>query len=186
MNREEWLTNAVAELDPHLKDSGIDIPENLRISCGFPGGGSAKKRIGECWASKAAADGSVNVFINPILDEPVKVLGTLVHELIHAADDCKSGHRGPFIRMARAVGLTGKWTATVPDEGLTLILEDIAWDLGEYPHSALTLTEKVKTQTTRMIKLQADCCGYIVRTTQKWIDEGFPSCPCGTMMERAD
>lgn len=34
-------------------------------------------------------------------------------------------------------------------------------------------------QTTRMIKLTAPCCGYLVRTSRKWIDEGLPVCHHG-------
>ena len=28
-----------------------------------------------------------------------------------------------------------------------------------------------------MIKLTAACCGYTVRTTRKWLDQGYPLCP---------
>ena len=34
-------------------------------------------------------------------------------------------------------------------------------------------------QGTRMIKLTAACCGYTVRTTRKWLDQGYPLCPHG-------
>ena len=33
-----------------------------------------------------------------------------------------------------------------------------------------------------MIKLTAACCGYTVRTTRKWVDQGYPQCPHGQPM----
>jgi len=34
-----------------------------------------------------------------------------------------------------------------------------------------------------MIKLTAACCGYTVRTTRKWADQGYyPLCPHGQPM----
>jgi len=46
--------------------------------------------------------------------------------------------------------------------------------------------EKQRTpQTTRMLKVECPADGYIVRTTQKWIDLGLPTCPCGEEMELA-
>jgi hypothetical protein len=37
-------------------------------------------------------------------------------------------------------------------------------------------------QSTRLIKLTAACCGYTVRTTRKWVDQGYPLCPHGQPM----
>lgn len=45
-----------------------------------------------------------------------------------------------------------------------------------------------KKQGTRMVKLVAyDChCQYTVRTTRKWLAEGFPCCPHGAQMKEID
>jgi hypothetical protein len=37
---------------------------------------------------------------------------------------------------------------------------------------------KTKKQSTRMVKCECPDCGYIVRTTRKWLEEGAPICPC--------
>jgi hypothetical protein len=38
-----------------------------------------------------------------------------------------------------------------------------------------------------MIKLAAvACCGYTVRTTAKWLDQGEPMCPHGAPMTRGN
>lgn len=31
----------------------------------------------------------------------------------------------------------------------------------------------------RMLKIECNKCGYVVRTTQKWVDAGAPACSCG-------
>lgn len=186
MNREQWLTDAIDLLREIMRDLGdVEVPE-VRVSPGFPsrGGTSLKKRVlGECWKPSVAKDGVSQIFLNPMMDEPVQILGTLAHELIHAWDKGENGHRGPFVEVAKAIGLTKPWTATSVGEDLKPLLVDISERLGAYPHSPLnpTLVAK-KTQTTRMIKLLCEDCGYTVRTTQKWIDEGLPSCPFGDEM----
>jgi hypothetical protein len=93
----------------------------------------------------------------------------------------REGFRG----KATAIGLVGKMTATTVGEELLPKLTAIAERLGDYPHSVLKPSGKEKVQTTRMLKLECPEDGYIVRTTAKWLDVGYPSCPCGTEMEEA-
>ena len=53
-----------------------------------------------------------------------------------------------------------------------------------YPHSKLNVTLETKPQTTRMIKCECATCGFVVRTTRKWLDEvGAPHCPNDGEME---
>ena len=47
------------------------------------------------------------IFLAPQLKNPVEYLGTLVHELVHAVDNCSSKHRAGFKKIAKDVGLTG-------------------------------------------------------------------------------
>ena len=169
--RESWLKAAAEHLfDDLFKQPDIPTPERWRVSVSWPGGGSARKRIGEAWSTKASADGTCEMFISPTLGEALEALGVLTHECIHASDNCENGHRGPFARWARAVGLEGKLTATVPGEELTEYLEKLAKKLGPYPHGKVILSLRKK-QTTRMLKLQCGSCGFTARTTQKWLDQ---------------
>lgn len=182
--RETWLVAAVDTLAALFAEHDIELPE-VRVSCGWPAsGGRAQKRktIGQCWSTKSASDGVNQVFISPVLDEPGKVLGVLVHELIHAVDDCKSGHKTAFARMARQLGLEGKMTETNVGPALAERLTTVAEELGTYPHSAISGdsgSETPKKQGTRMLKCECPNTGYVVRTTRKWLDElGAPICPC--------
>lgn len=183
LTREEWLVAATAHLGGLFAEIGETLPAT-RVSVGWPGGRGKKNAvIGQCWASSAAADGVAQLFVSPVLDDASRVLDVLAHELVHAVDDCQSGHKGRFAKIAKALGLTGKMTATVAGEDLKVRLDGIAADLGEYPHAALGAGQGVegpKKQAARMLKVEcAEGSGYKVRMTRQWLDEvGAPICPC--------
>lgn len=176
ITREQWLTEACHHfLDtlimPEVKagDSTYTRPD-FKISIGwmFRGG----KAIGQCF-KKSASKGSVNeIFIRPDYDDSNRILDILIHELIHAVDDCESGHRGFFRKTAVAVGLTGKMTATVAGEELLETITAYVSLNGKIPHTAMQASQStVKKQSTRMLKLECSACGFTARTTQKWLDQ---------------
>lgn len=180
-NREQWLTEAVAALAPIVEEEGYKIPP-VHVSVGFPsrGGLSSKKRvIGQCWHPSASDDGVPHIFISPLLDDPLDVLSTLLHEVIHAMTPGE-GHKGGFVEIAKKVGFTSPWTSTPMGDDLHPRLDKIASRLGDYPHSKLNPAESpIKKQTTRMLKVECPESGYLVRMTRKWLDEvGAPKCPC--------
>lgn len=176
--RETWLNAALALTRSHLADTaGVTVPDAVRVSCGFPGGGSARKRIGECWNPAASSDQTAEIFISPVLGTAADVLHVLVHEAIHAALP-EAGHTAPFRKAALAAGLTGKMTATTATPELAAKLEGWAPLLGEYPHARLNLGMRKK-QGTRLVKCECADCGYTVRTAAKWLAVGEPTCPCG-------
>jgi len=182
MNREQWLTDAVAKLTPLFRGAGLAVPE-LRVSCGFPSKGglaTKKKVIGECWDGLCAADGKPQLFISPMLCDAATtqgVLATLIHEMVHASIGCKAKHGPKFKRAMKLVGLEGKPTATTADAAMVERLGRMLIELGPYPHSELMVIKERKVQTTRMHKAECDCCGYTVRLAKKWADFGPPICP---------
>ena len=180
VTREAWLNQALEKLRPWFEDrAGVAIPQDARVSVGFPGGGSARKRIGECWARSQSKDKVNEIFISPVLSDPIRMLDVLVHEAVHAVDDCQSGHKEAFKRTALAVGLEGKMTATHAGDKLKAELERIIKVLPPLTHGALDLSTRKK-QPTRLVKLECDGCGMIIRTTAKWIENtGNPDCACG-------
>lgn len=189
--REAWLNATAAQIlrrykdvfAEHFGDEGLEHLANLHVSTGFPSRGGLTKVIGECWASRAAEDEVTHhIFINPRLTDQVEIVATLAHEMVHAADDGQNKHKGPFTKAVRGLGLEGKPTATVAGDEFAEWARGVDAKVGQYPHTGLVPTLAVKKQGTRMLKLQAKC-GYAVRTTQKWIDEGLPTCPHGDEME---
>lgn len=185
MTRESWLEQAIEHLRPIIGDNIPNgIPSSVRVSVGFPssnGLSSRTRTVGECWYAEMASDEVPQIFISPLEDDETEVLDILCHELIHASG--VRGHRADFARIARAVGLEGKPTATHAGAELKCELLLIAKRLGPYPHARLNASGRVKKkQGTRMIKLVCENCGYVVRTTRKWIEVGYPMCPDGEEM----
>lgn len=184
MTREEWLVAAIDLLRLDFETAGATIPEKVRVTCGWPSrGGRAEKQqvLGECWPPTCSEDEHTEIFIAPTLGEGMEALDVLVHELVHAAVGTEAGHKGQFRVVAKAIGLEGKMTEAKAGEVLLARLREVAVKLGKYPHKKLTPTNK-KPQSTRMLKITCEDCGYLVRTSQKWVDTGLPTCCCGGKM----
>lgn len=187
-NREAWLKQAAVLLGKEFitrtaesANPVKDIPA-LAVCAGFPSQGALarKRRIGECWPRGASNDGLNHLFISPLLDDPVRVLGVLAHEMAHAIDDCKNKHKKPFKVLADAILLEGKVTATTEGEAFKReIAAPILAKLGPYPHSGINASklDKSAKQGTRMLKCQCPECGYTVRTTRQWLEMAIPKCP---------
>lgn len=185
--REAWLLAAVDHMRGLFEPHGKPVPETLQVSIGYakkPGRG-----IGWCYKAEAAEDGHTTIFVSPELtsEDPVKLLGVLLHELIHAADNGASGHKGWFRSTAKAVGLTGKMTATTVGTELQTALEELSAKLGPLPHKALNVLDlgtKVGAQKNRQIKIECAECGYKLRGSKTVLDQGVPDCPVdgGTML----
>lgn len=183
--RETWLA-AAAVLIAQDVFAPVNIPElksRYRVSCGFPigyrGSRSGKVVLGQAFDPAVSADGTHELFINPLLDAPGDVLGVLVHELLHVHAGIQCGHRGEFARSARAVGLEGALTATVPGAALRKVLEGIAETLGPYPHAKVDPSLRKK-QTTRLLKLHCGGCGWVARVSALQANRLSPGshCPC--------
>ena len=181
MIREQWLNKAIDDIHVSLfAPLGESKPDNLKVSCGFPAGrGSSLKAIGQCWDVKASATDSIEMFISPVLDDAVRVLDVLCHEMVHAYRP-GAGHGPKFRKLALAIGLAGKMTATIAGPELEETLKGISAKLGKYPHGALNIGEGRKKQTTRMIKMTCHSCGFIARASRGAVENsGVPSCGCG-------
>ena len=191
--REGWLDDATQRLRADFQRANATLPDEVRVSIGFPSKNALGRRnrsIGQCWDGAAAGDSIAQVYVSPLLDDPVEVLAVLVHELVHAAVGCTHGHKAPFKRAALRLGLTGKMTATVAGDALRVRLQQLAEALGTFPHSRLTPTTPDKKQTTRLLKVTCLDCepNYIARVTQKMIDaHGTPICPgCECAMRESE
>lgn len=201
--REAWLERAITVFRPQFADVGFPLPDLIHVSVGFAYGARQESPMvmGQCWRREASDDGANHIFISPELGDTFDVLETLLHELIHAADNCENGHKGTFKVAALALGLKSPMTNTPSSTAVEAELLVIAAELGEYPHGALHPNSKVLVATvanpegttvkmqsgptkqgTRLVKLVCPTCGYTVRTTRKWLNQGIPSCYDGTEM----
>jgi hypothetical protein len=145
--REAWLAFAVAILNDHLRECGLSCVD-VRVSCGWPsrGGAGSGQRvvIGQCFDGSVSKDGKPQIFISPRIDESIEVLGTLLHEMVHASVGVQHRHRKPFSQAARKVGLEGPPTATTVGKELVPLLQTFVERMGPYPHAALVPTQKPK------------------------------------------
>lgn len=179
-HRETWLHAVADQLRAIFTFHGATIPDRIRLTCGFPSVrafAGHRQRLGECWSDANSKNGHTEVMISPVLDDPMRVAGVLAHELVHAAVGIQYGHKGPFAKLAKAIGLEGKMTATTEGEAFKQAAAPILETVGPYPHAELSKNARTK-QGTRLLKLQCPTCPYTVRITRKWLDEvGAPACP---------
>jgi hypothetical protein len=174
--REIWLHNAVDMLSPIFKQKGYDMPK-IKVSCGFPSTGNKSKHIGQCWGRSSTTEGVNQLFISPVLDEPVQVLDTLVHELVHAIDDCVHHHGPEFKKIATDVGLQGNMREATAGAWLKEQLTTIAKQLGKYPHTKINLAHSASAKTGPRPRAKCKKCGYEVTPLKKWLFMGPPLCP---------
>lgn len=191
--REDWLQSAIEHGRRRCYSPvGVVIPD-VRAATSWPDKGGTGKRhrvTGQCWLPIATGDGIPQVCISPLLVDPIDVLGTLVHECIHAARP-ESGHGPGFRSVAVKVGLVGKMTQTKVGPDLRVVLQDIADELGPYPHREIRLNDGQfwpidarPKQIGRLIKVICPDCGYPAHVTRIWLGKlGPPFCPCGRQME---
>lgn len=166
--RKQWFRKAPKVLPP------------VAVSCGFPRG--SNRAIGQCWDPVVSRNGTTHIFICPSLDDPIMVLGTLLHELIHACVGIAEKHGGQFAKMAREVGLDGKLTATFvkPGSQLESILKKMVEELGTYPHKAMLKTgkKKPKKRSKRWKLMSQVDPSFVIYVDQALLEEfGYPICP---------
>ena len=175
VTREEWLERAVKAVTPIFTNKGFDIPP-CRVSCGFASTGVRSGHIGQCWSTKASQDGINQIFISPALSEGFEVVDTLVHELVHAVDDCANKHGKEFKKIALSVGLVGPMRSAGAGEKLKPVLMEIAAKLGEYPHSRLKISKRIATKQSRP-RAMCSQCEFTVPMLKKYLHYGPPLCP---------
>jgi len=185
-DRESWLTAAADKIladliSPALRHGVPSWP--FKVSVGFPPNTRpGSKTLAVCCTKESSAAGYSEIFVTPQLDDSLEILAALVHELIHYTDNCESGHKGHFERVARAVGLEGPLTATHASLDLKVELYEIIDALGEIPHAKLDIQAlAANKQSTRMLKVTCSntACGFMFRASQTQIAKvNFKSARC--------
>lgn len=189
-SREAWLNRFKDEAKAKFAEAGAPIPDNVRISIGFPSTGRRSKRIGECWGTVSSNDGHFEIFLRPSLENDSRIADVLTHELIHAAVGLEAKHGPVFKLCAVALGLKGKMTATIAGPKWHEWADPILKKIGPMPGAPMNdgMMTVDKKQTTRMIKCECDTCGFIFRTTRSHIlahikTLGCPDRDCDGMLQ---
>lgn len=180
---------------PWFKNHEAPLPDKIAAACSWPktgGRGLKGDRIaGQCFAKSWNKEGITHVIVSPVLDEPVRVLDVLLHELCHAAVGVEAKHGKPFRDLAiKKFGLSGKVTATIAEEGTDIHkqLTELARKLGPYPHSAMSGSEPGKKKRPPgggWVKLVSENDeGYILRISPvAYREHGVPTDPWGDPMK---
>ncbi len=172
--REAWLQDAAAELSPLITAaSNCTPPKNLRVACGFPSTFRRSGALGETFAPKDSADGATEILISPTLSDPGEVLAVLARQLMLTV---ASG--AALSRAFASAGITPGKPNAVPAIALCPTIPDLAASLGDYPHAELSLADRPKAPT-RLLKGLCPSCGYTIRLSLKWAQQGMPTCHCG-------
>ena len=177
--REAYLQEAASLLlddvvMPAVEAKGYAFERpRFRISMGFPPNSRGNKVIAVCFVSEASSDGVNEIFVNPTIDDPIEVLESVAHELIHAVDNCASGHRNFFAAVARRIDLVGKLTATKAGDKLGATLAEFVSLLGDFPHHKMNIEAGRKKGGTRMLKVECywEDCQFSFRASQTQIDK---------------
>ena len=173
--REAWLLAAVELLRPIFKEKQHIIPGNCQVSCGFASTGS-KHHIGQCWSRKSSVHDSNQIFVSPALLDPVLVLDTLVHELVHAVDDCEHKHGKEFKKIALSLGMVGPMRSAGAGPALKVKLAELSAQLGPYPHGGLHISTRLSKRSPRP-RAKCKSCGFEVPMYKKFLAFGPPLCP---------
>lgn len=198
-NRESWLNDVAARLRPAFAQLGAPLPERLRIAIGFPSAGRRAKATGECWDSAASADATFEILVRPDLAEAegalaLPVAAALARELVHAAVGIGAGRGPAYRKVAHSIGLVGPMRATGPGPAFMALIAPVLDAAGPLPHARLDadrgaaaaaqdggdapLTTRPRKQANRHVRCACPTCGYVARTTRKWLDQvGPPHCP---------
>ena len=183
MNRESWLMEVAKRAEPFF--NGLKL-HPYKLTCSWPSRNATSnraRRLGECHGPDQSKAGLFEIFISPLLDDPLEVAGTAMHELAHVAAGIKAGHGKEFIKVCRHVGLTkGRPTSIMPGEHLNEALTKIIEVQGAYPHQGIKAVErKVATRFSGVTLVCA--CGCTLRIGMKWLEQaGVPTCGCGGEM----
>lgn len=180
MNREAWLTDVAKRIEPLFKGSTF---KPYRLTCGWPcvnGLSPRRRRVGECHNITCSRGGVYELFISPVLDDPLEVAGTVTHELAHVLAGTEAAHGKGFVRFCRHVGLTkGRPTEAMPGKDLEGKIKEILTGLPSYPHKALVPTAKPRREPRpRPVKLVCACGCKVTMSADDFAGVGVPTCAC--------
>jgi hypothetical protein len=175
ITREAWLLAAVQLLRPLFAAKGFSVPP-CQVSCGFASTGTRSGHVGQCWSTKSASNELNQIFIAPTLKSSYEVLDTLVHELVHAVDNCENKHGKEFKKIALKMGMKGPMRSAEAGPELKATLTSFLDILGQYPHGHLKVGMR---KAPRRDRPRAKCkhCGYQVPMLKKFLTYGPPICP---------
>ena len=189
--REQWLIAGAELMSSWFSEVDAPEPKKLQFAVGFPKY-CKPNAIGQCWDKIASEDKEHhNIFVSPVLADPVEVLGVVLHEQVHASVGVEHGHKKPFKDVVKKLGLAGKATATFVelDSPLHKRMLELVEKIGPYPHVKMALRRGKKRPPgggwIKFVSTNND--KYILRLSPVAFKEaGAPMDPWGDEMQEAE
>lgn len=188
MTREEWLIKAIEMIDDEIFNGNLGSKETkYQVSIGWT---KSSRAVGETIFPYDGEDVNlddffpVTIHVRCDIKDPIKILGVLVHECIHAFMNIR-GHGKDFKQVALGVGFEKPVTKYYSSNSLISRLEDIYKKLGEFPGKAVHIHKIEKEKKTNTVVFFCPECGFEVKTNKKMFEkhgQGIPTCPCGAKM----
>jgi hypothetical protein len=180
--REAWLNALLDAARPIFADAGYPVPVNIRVSVGFPSDGSRSKTIGQCFYPVASNDGHYEIFITPTTETEARIADIFIHEACHAAvhaNTGEAGHGKEFGKLARAMGLVGKLTATTAGPDWFAIFAPILMELGAMPYAGIKVGARTKPKKeTFLHPLRCTDCGWLAQIGKSHVRPAYEmACP---------
>lgn len=162
--REAWLRACLTRVTAGWP-VGSDLPENTRISVGFPqkARGRGAGRVIESYEPAQSEGGNWEIFVSPTMADSLEVARAVAMEAARIAT-----RRSPTAREIETLGERAR---------------RVCETLPPYPHTALKVGAaapgKVPAERpgSRLIKVTCPGCDYTMRITRKWLRVKVPVCP---------
>lgn len=101
-----WAEEALAAAVPHLEKVGIFQPPGRRLCVEFA---PLENAAGQCSILRADLARIEVTTRHSAVEDPRTLVHVLIHEQLHAADDCRSGHAGQWAWWAgRILGMQAR------------------------------------------------------------------------------
>jgi hypothetical protein len=205
MSSNNTITPLIEEahrvLGEAIKHFALTVPkDNIVVTIQSKG---RKNAVGWFWhgrwspEKKKSALHEINMSAEHLRDHNMGEL--LLHELAHAENDHQGikdcagrRHNKKFKVMAERLGLKVEkgpaslgFAFTDLDAPAKQFLDGIKFKREIFELCRLSAEPKGGKPGSRLLKCECPECGYVVRTTAKWLAVGTPTCPCGKEMEAA-
>jgi len=175
MKNKDWLEDALVEVKGLFAEHGYDVPP-VKVTLGFTSKGLRSSTVGECWPRVASTSDINHIFISPANTSSEGIISTLIHECIHAIDNCEHGHGKEFKSIALRVGFKVPMRSTPAGEELKQRIAEIIGRIGEYRGSTIKASHQPRLQKP---PARAKCqeCGYTITMLKQFLNQGPPLCP---------
>jgi hypothetical protein len=166
--REDWLRACLTRVTAGWP-VGSDLPENTRISLGFPqkAHGRGAGRVVEHYRPEDSEGGMFEIFVSPTIGDGLEAAKAVATEAARIA--------------------TGRAPTATEVGALHARARAVIEKMPAYPHSAIKrgtagkggdpVDGPVKGPGSRLLKTSCETCGYTARITRRWLRFAVPVCP---------